>query len=436
MDQRPLKWHGKGLSTAIRMIGRSASCLLGGVDPRECHTLSLGFHDMRILHTSDWHLGRSFHGVRLLDAQAEMLDHLVEIVRAESVDVVVVAGDLYDRAVPGADAVHVLSEGLTRLTGAGARVVGISGNHDSAIRLGWLEPIVASAGVSLRGDVATVGRPVLVPRPGRHGGGDVAFYPVPYLEPESARHVLSTPEARTHDRLLQVALDRARHDLASRPGVRSVAVIHAFVTGGQSSDSELALTVGGSAEVPLRQLTGFDYIALGHLHGRQSLGDGRARYAGSPIAYSFSERGHTKGAWLVDLPATGAVQVAAIDLPVHRRLYELRGDLETLLRNAEATEAERGYVQAVLTDSLLPRDAMVRLRQRFPHVLTLQHSPALAAGVDALHPSYATRVRGRDDLTLATDFVEHVAGRPPTDAEHDDLCGAIAPSAAVAERAA
>ncbi|HEY8556231.1 MAG TPA: exonuclease SbcCD subunit D [Actinomycetes bacterium] len=376
---------------------------------------------MRLLHTSDWHLGRAFHGAPLLGHQTAAVEALVEVVRAERVDVVLVAGDIYDRQLPSSDAVEALSWALCELRAAGARVVGIAGNHDSSVRLGFAEPVLAAGGVSIRGDLGTIGTPVLVE--GTDGGPPLAVYPVPYLEPEVARHRLGVTDARTHDRLLRAALARARHDLQGRVGHRSVVVVHAFVAGGQGCDSERPLSVGGSAEVGLDAFDGFDYVALGHLHGRQAFGDGRMRYSGSPLAYSFSERAHTKSAWLVDLRPDGSVGAEAVDLPVPRRLAVVEGPLDDLLASPAHRDAEACWVHAVLTDPVLPPEGMARLRRRFPHAVTLVHRPPTSA--EPTH-SYVERVRGRSDLDLAVDFVEHVTGLPPTDDERHDLVTAVA----------
>ncbi|HUS62417.1 MAG TPA: exonuclease subunit SbcD, partial [Acidimicrobiales bacterium] len=257
---------------------------------------------MRLLHTSDWHLGRPLHGFSLLDHQAVVLEALVDAVRTESIDAVVVAGDVYDRSVPPLEAVALFSDTLARLRAAGATVVVISGNHDSATRLGFGREVLAAGGVHVATDIARAGTPVMIV--GRTGA-PVAIYPIPYLEPEAARHALAKPDARSHDALLRAALARCRCDLATRGDVRSIAVAHAFVAGGAACSSEKALVVGGSAEVGVGAFRGFDYVALGHLHGRQTFGDGRVRYSGSPLAYSFDEASHIKGAWIVDLAADG-----------------------------------------------------------------------------------------------------------------------------------
>ena len=374
---------------------------------------------MRLLHTSDWHLGRSFHGAGLLDEQVVTIDAMVDIVRSEGIDVVVVAGDLYDRQIPPADAVDALSQSLARLRGAGAAVVAITGNHDSPARVRFGDQLLAQAGVHLCGDVRAAGTPVVLPDPS--GGPDLCIYPIPYLEPEVARHYLGVPDSRTHELVLRTALDRARADLATRGRVRSVAVAHAFAAGGATCDSERVLRVGGADRVPLGCFSGFDYVALGHLHGRQVFADGRMRYSGSPMAYSFSERGHRKSVELVDIAADGGLQVETIDLPVHRGLAVVRGTLDELLSSPAHTDAERCWVQATLTDPVVPRDAMGRLRERFAWAASLLHEPP-AGATD--RRSYRDRVAGRADLDLVRDFVTHVTGGPP-DTEDLAVCRTV-----------
>ncbi len=378
---------------------------------------------MRVLHTSDWHLGRSFHGASVVAEQTAALDAMAALVREEAVDVVIVAGDLYDRQLPPVDAVDLCSYALTELRRAGAQVVAIAGNHDSARRLRFAEPLLGAAGVHIRGDVTTAGAPVVVPAD--DGGPDLLVYPVPYLEPEVARHALGVPEVRGHDALLRLALDRARADLRRRSArFRSVATAHAYAAGGAPCDSERVLAVGGADRVAASCFDGFDYVALGHLHGRQVLGEGgRVRYSGSPVHYSFSERHHVKGVWLVDLAPSGEMRVEGVDLPAGRGLATVRGELDGLLGDAALAAAEGCWVQAVLTDQELPRDAMLRLRSRFPHAVTLLHEPPRPVGSG--DGGYRARVREREDLELVADFVEHVTGRGLDGAERDDCAAAL-----------
>ena len=378
---------------------------------------------MRLLHTSDWHLGRSLHRCDLRDAQAAHLDHLVDVVRSERVDAVLVAGDVYDRAVPSLDAVALYDDALVRLTRAGARVVIISGNHDSASRLGVGSRLLDGAGVHVRTRPQDCGVPVLLP----HRGGQVAVYGLPYLEPEAVRAVLPPDPGRGeevprgHAGVLGRAMDCVRADL-SRRRARSVVLAHAWVTGGQGSDSERDITVGGVGHVAAGVFDGVDYVALGHLHGPQVLREG-LRYAGSPLAYSFSEAGQVKGSWLVELDGRGLSRVEHVPSPVPRRLTVLRGALPDLLTSREHDGAEDDWVSVLLTDAVRPDDAMTRLRSRFPHVLVLEWRPE---GVVPDGRTYGRRVAQADDLAVTREFVRHVRGAGEAGAADPGECALLA----------
>lgn len=375
---------------------------------------------MRLLHTSDWHLGRSFHRVALLDAQAAFLDHLVATVRERAVDAVLVAGDVYDRAVPPLAAVELFDTALHRLADAGVPTVMISGNHDSARRLGVGAGLIERAGIHLRTDPAGAGTPVVL----ADAHGDVALYGLPYLEPGLVREQFGAEKA-AHESVLTAAMDRVRADLARRPeGTRSVVLAHAFVAGGEASDSERDITVGGVSAVPAGVFDGVDYVALGHLHGSQTLTP-RVRYSGSPLAYSFSEADHRKTMWLVDLGADGSVENAErVDCPVPRPLARIRGRLDDLLADPALARHEQSWVEATLTDPVRPAEPMAKLTERFPHTLNLVFDPERTD--DDPLVSYAQRLRGRDDRQIAEDFVAHVrGGTGPDGAERAVLYGAF-----------
>ncbi|MFE9613606.1 exonuclease SbcCD subunit D [Streptomyces sp. NPDC006012] len=365
---------------------------------------------MRLLHTSDWHLGRAFHRVDMLGAQAEFIGHLVATVRAREVDAVVVAGDVYDRAVPPLAAIELFDDALHRLADLGVPTVMISGNHDSARRLGVGAGLLDRAGVHLRTDPAGCGTPVLL----ADAFGDVAFYGLPYLEPALVKDAFGVDRAG-HESVLGAAMDRVRADLAARPsGTRSVVLAHAFVTGGEASDSERDITVGGVAAVPAGVFDGVDYVALGHLHGCQTLTP-RVRYSGSPLAYSFSEAAHRKSMWLVDLGADGSVAAERVDCPVPRPLARIRGTLEDLLADPALTGSEAAWVEATLTDPVRPADPMARLTGRFPHTLSLVFAPDRPP--EDPDTTYAGRLAGRGDQQIAQDFVAHVRGAAPDERE-------------------
>jgi exonuclease SbcD len=381
-----------------------------------------------LLHTSDWHLGRSLHRVDLRDAQAAFLDHLVDVVRRERVDVVLVSGDVYDRAIPPLEAVDACADALWRLRDAGARVVVTSGNHDSARRLGFGSRLVDSAGVHIRTSPSQVAAPIVVED--RHGA--VGIYALPYLEPEAARWELpAAPDgeaavpARDHAAVLDRAMHCVHDDRRQRRLGRSVVLAHAWVTGGAVSDSERDIAVGGVGSVPAHLFDGVDYAALGHLHGAQVLQDG-LRYSGSPLPYSFSEKDHRKGSWLVELDGAGLQRVEKVEAPVHRRLSTVKGTVDELLRAPEHGAAEGDFLSVVLTDPARPEDAMNRLRRRFPHVLVLDWQPEGGVEDDR---TYRARVRGRSDIEVTEGFVAHVRRTEATDAERELLSTALSDGA-------
>lgn len=374
---------------------------------------------VKLLHTSDWHIGRTFHGADLLAEQEAVLGHLADLVAAESVDVVLVSGDIYDRAVPSAEAVRVATTALGRLRQAGAQLVMTPGNHDSAPRLGAFAEFAAAGGLYLRATIDGLAEPVLLPD--EHG--DVALYGIPYLEPEPARHALGVPEARGHTGVLTEAMRRIREDLASRPsGTRSVVLAHAFVTGGEPTESERTIAVGGVEQVPGSVFDGVDYVALGHLHGPQTLAE-HLRYSGSPLAYSFSETRQRKSVWLVDLDADGLADVRRHELPVPRQLAMLRGELADLLSDPEHDGLTEHFLSFTVTDRVRPIDAMRKLRERFPHAVHMDWQPE--GGHDGAALKYAEAVRGRSDVEITRSFLEDCRGSAPSESEERLVLAAL-----------
>jgi exonuclease SbcD len=342
----------------------------------------------------------------MLAHQAAYVDHLLEVVESERVDLVLVSGDVYDRALPHVDAVRLADDTLARLASSRARVVLTSGNHDSAQRLGFSSRLIDAAGVFIRTDASLVGTPVLL----EDEHGPVAVHGIPYLDPDAVREPWGLA-ARSHEAALTEAMRRVRADLAGRRS-RSVVLAHAFVAGAEPSDSERDISVGGVSMVPTSVFDGIDYAALGHLHGRHTLTD-TVRYSGSPLAYSFSEAAQVKGSWLVELGASGLASAEFLEAPVPRPLARIRGTLDELLADPRLGVHEGSWVQATLTDDSRPLQAMDRLRARFPHTLVLGFEPT--GGDPAAVP--VARTQGRSDHQISLDFVAAMRGTPATDQE-------------------
>lgn len=380
---------------------------------------------MKILHTSDWHIGRSFHTHSMLEFLRPVLDALVEVVRVQGVDVVIVAGDVFDSSMPSAEAFTVLSQAFRDIRDAGAKVVMTSGNHDSATRLGFQSEWASLAGIH----VITGHEGYLPPITIDDAFGPVHFYGIPYLEPALVRHHYPEAELRTHEQMLGLAMIRIRADMADRGG-RSVAISHCFVADvvAESTDVERDITAGGLNLVPASVFDGPDYVALGHIHGRSTISE-RVRYSGAPLHYSFSEAGKPRGGWIVDLGADGLDGVEWVDLPIPRRLTVLSGDLADLLADDSHTSYEQDWISAILTDQVRPIDGMRRLQKRFPHAVKLEHRPAIV--VDSGTATYAERIKEKTDREIVTGFLEHVRnGVGPTAFEDGLIDDAIAARAA------
>ena len=377
---------------------------------------------MRLLHTSDWHLGRTLHGLSIIDAQRDALDHIVATAREKDVDAVLVSGDVYDRAVPPVEAVQLFAETLRCLSKI-CPVIVSSGNHDSAIRLGFGADLFRDR-LHIRTRVDQIDEPVVL----SDESGPVLVYPIPYLDPDSVRRKLAEePLPRSHEHVMAAALDRVRTDVARRESeagapLRTVVMAHAFVGGrGESasrSDSERDIRVGGVEIVPTTVFDGITYTALGHLHGAQEPSRGPAgfvRYSGSPLRYSFSEAKHTKSVTLVDLGPDGLKSVSAVAVPQPRDMVELRGGFRDLLDDPDNSAHAQSWVKVVVTDPIRPDHMYDELTSRFPNVLSVHHQPdqaTVTVGSIVVSPT-------RDPLDVVADFVRAARQADITEAEHE-----------------
>ncbi len=371
---------------------------------------------IRILHTADWHLGREFHGADLGPSHQRFFDWLAAEVERREIDLLLMAGDVFDRALPPVAAVEMLNRELARLAEL-TTVVMITGNHDSTVRMSH-GPLLRE-GLHLRSGVDRLGEPVLI----EDGGFPLAVYPIPYLDPATAAAALGIEEP-SHEAVLREAVGRCVADLESRPGARAVAVGHAFVQGGEESDSERSIEIGGTDRVPAAVFGGFDYVALGHLHRPQGIAgpddaEGpRIRYSGSPIPLSFSEVGPglVKSVTVIDLEADGRIAVERVPVPPAVGMARLRGTLDELLED-ESFEAHRDdWVEVTLTDPRRPDQPMERLRSRFEHVINLRFESSVTSE-SAAEADHLTEIVRSDPIELIRSFVEHVRGESPDEAE-------------------
>ncbi|MFT6914594.1 MAG: exonuclease SbcD [Motiliproteus sp.] len=363
---------------------------------------------MRFIHTSDWHIGRLFQNLSLLDDQLHVLKQIKDYAVQHRVDALVIAGDIFDRSVPPADAVDALNAFLEDFTRElSIPVIMISGNHDSARRLRFGSQYMRQAGLHILGDINDVAQPVQV----ETASGPVHFFGLPYHDPVEVREaygceVKTYDEAHTH--LAELALQ------ARTPGIPAVLISHCFIDGATESDSERPLSIGGADRVSYQPLMSFDYVALGHLHGPQFKGAEHIRYSGSPLKYSFSEHQQNKGVCLVELNDQGFVSQQQLKLTPKHNLRVIEGDLEALLQQAKSDPATEDYILARLTDTQDLLDPLGRLRQQYPNTLQLELTQfSISSGSKLI----ANVDNARSENQVFTDFFKQVMDTELSDAQ-------------------
>lgn len=371
---------------------------------------------MRILHTSDWHIGRQFHNVSLLDDQRHVLDQMVDLVDSKQVDVVLIAGDIYDRSVPPASAVALLDEVLNRIcTQLGVPVIMIAGNHDGPQRLGFGARQLAGAGLHIVGQLLAQQSPIIL----TDDFGDIAFYGIPYADPVTVRDVFSVDTA-THDEAMayvtaQIDEHHQRHQ-KTEDKRRCVVLSHCFLDGGDESESERPLSIGGADRVSPKHFMKFNYAALGHLHGPQYKGAPYIRYSGSILKYSFSEEKHKKSVTLVDMDAQGLCNIEQIQLQPLHDMRILEGTLEEVLTQGKNDPNNKDYVLVRLTDTNAILDIMGKLRMVYPNVLHLERPGLMSTG----EPRVLLREQlKKGEMAMFGDFFKQVSGKDLTDEQRN-----------------
>lgn len=357
---------------------------------------------MKLLHLSDLHLGKRVNGFSMLEDQRVILTQIVDLAEEEKVDAVLLAGDLYDKPVPPAEAVTLLDRFLTRLSGGGIPVFAISGNHDSPERLAFATRLLAGEGIHLTAQYQGPQPPFLL----QDEYGDVAIYALPYLKPALVRHWNPEADIASYEEAVSYALGQWAVDKTRR----NVLLAHQFVTGGVTCESE-ERSVGGVDQIPAPLFAAFDYVALGHLHGPQSVGRPTLRYSGSPLKYSFSECGHEKSVTLVTLKEKGQVEIQALPLTPCRDLREIRGAYEEVTAKSfyQGTNRE-DYLHVILTDEEDVPEAMGKLRTIYPNLMKLSYDNRRTQGVAEV--TGAERPEEKTPLELFQDFYQLQNNQP------------------------
>ena len=374
---------------------------------------------LRFIHTADWHLGRLFHSVHLTDDQRFTLEGLVRLADDRKVDAVVIAGDVFDRAVPPTDAVDLLDETVARLAlDLRIPVVMIAGNHDSPARLEFFSGLARRTGVHVIGRVGSSVRPVELTGA---DGTTVRFWPLAYTDPETARYELGRDDIHSHEAVLAAQLEAVAREASG--AACNVVVGHAFVSGCRECESERPLTVGGSGAVPVSLFSGIDYVALGHLHEPQAAGNDHVRYAGSLLKYSFTECAQQKSVTLVDLAGDGTLSLEQVRLPVRRDVRSLRGTFAELLASPVDDDLAGAYLEVVLTDQESIINPVDRLRQKFPHLLSLRREETERTILGPAQGS--TGIKTRQTSELFADFFADVKGTALNMPQTTELAAAL-----------
>lgn len=377
---------------------------------------------MKILHTSDWHLGLIWNSESMIEDQAKFADWFVGLVRQEQVDLVMIAGDLYDRSVPPGPALELADTTFARIIDAGARIVALSGNHDSAERLGFGSRAMAAGGLHIRterGDLDEIGSPIRF----EVDGEAVEIIPVPFLDP--GRIVDLRGARRTFDATVRYVVGRRMQEVHD-PAL-TIVMAHAFVVGGTETESERPL-VGGLAHVETSAFGGAGYVALGHLHRPQSMADGRIVYSGTPLPYSFSEN-HQKSVELL-VTAKSGLERRTVPVDVGRRAVTIKGTLSAVLKRPKEIGA---MLRVVLTDRQIQPGAYEQLVSHFGTVKSMKY-----AELDAVSSGPTSMARGRSGsiehrpAEVVTEYVSEVFGEVP--ASISDAIGAAVGSALVEPR--
>ncbi len=357
---------------------------------------------MKLMHLSDLHLGKRLSEFSLLEDQAYILHQILQIAIQERPDAVIIAGDLYDKPVPPAEAVALLDDFLARLAKEQLNVFIISGNHDSPERIAFGSRLVASSGVYL----APVYNGTVSPITLHDAHGDVDIYLLPFIKPGHVRRFYPDEEITSYTDALRCAIAH----MPIRNDRRNVLVTHQFVTGASRCESE-EIAVGGSDNVDAAVFDAFDYVALGHIHGPQNVGSPRIRYCGTPLKYSFSEVNHHKSVTMVELGEKGDVTTSCIPLSPLHDLLELRGTYQQLTqRDYYATLDQNAYVHVILTDEDDIPDAAAKLRVIYPNLMKLTYDNQRTRSHADF--SQSAQVEQRTPLSLFSDFYQQQNGQP------------------------
>ncbi|MBN2443805.1 MAG: exonuclease SbcCD subunit D [Spirochaetales bacterium] len=383
---------------------------------------------MKFIHTSDWHLGRIFYGIRLTEDQAVVLAQLIRLIKDERPDLVILSGDVYDRAVPPPEAVDLLDDVLSRIIlDVNIPVLLISGNHDNPRRLGFGSRILKSRGLYLRCSLHTQPEPVTF----HDKYGKVNVFGLPFADPPEIREVFKDETLHSHNSAMKAIIGKIKTQRTR--GVRTIVAAHTFAAGGEESESERPLSIGGIQTVDSSLFSCADYTALGHLHKYQKIGDKEVYYSGSLLKYSFSESEHIKSVQVVEMDGEGACVIKRIPLTPKRDVRCIEGYFADLLKPGAGTYSSGSvstdkassdtlstddYIMATVLDQGVILDVMSRLREKYPNLLHIR-KPSLETDSDTDLKGAQHRKLGEKELFKS--FITEVTGEEISEEQIDEF---------------
>lgn len=362
---------------------------------------------MKLIHLSDLHIGKWVNGFSMLDDQAFILKEILSVIEEEEPDAVLIAGDIYDKPVPPAEAVSMFDSFLTELSAGGREVFVISGNHDSSERVAFGARLMERAGIHISPVYDGTVRPVSL----SDADGEVRIYMLPFLKPSQVRRFFPEEEITDYTTAMGTAIRAMEIDTSCR----NVLVTHQFVTGASRSESE-EISVGGTDNVDASVFEGFDYVALGHIHGPQNVGKETIRYCGTPLKYSFSEAKHVKSVTIVELGAKGDISVRMKPLTPFRDLREIRGSYMEVTAKSFYEGTETGdYIRVTLTDEDDIPDAIRKLRTIYPNIMKLDYDNKRTRTAREIDGDEA--VEEKTPLALFAEFYEKQNNQPMSESQ-------------------
>lgn len=361
---------------------------------------------MKLIHLSDLHLGKRLNEFSLLEDQKYILAQILAIIQDEHPDAVLIAGDIYDKSVPPTDAIALFDDFLAELANRRQTVCIISGNHDSAERLAFANRLIAGSGIYFAPVYADNVAPIT--RTDKHGRYNI--YLLPFVKPAEVRRFFPDAEITSYTDALRTVVEAMHID----PTERNILVTHQFVTGAQRSDSE-EISVGGSDNVDAAVFDGFDYVALGHIHGAQQIGSKKLRYCGTPLKYSFSETKHEKSVTVAEIEKKGELSIRTVPLRPLREMREIKGTYEALTAKAfyEGTDFRDAYIHITLTDENDIPDAIGKLRVIYRRLMKLDYDNLRTRHTSAI--TGAEAVETKNPLTLFSELYKLQNNAPMSD---------------------